>query len=454
MSFLDRTFSGESMSFHQIMAIFIPILVDQAFLVILTLVNTAMISSSGMAAVSAVSMVDSLNLFLLNVFIAIATGGTVVVAQYKGVGNSEMVSKSAAQAISAVTLLSAVVAALMILFHIPILNVLFGDAEAAVMHNAQIYIIGSCLSYPFIAIVEVVCGVLRGASETKPSLFLSVVMNMSYVLLNLVLVTALDWGVMGLSISLVVSRLLASAVSILYLLFKDRALAFSLKEALHFDFPIQKKILFVGVPFAAEQMFFNGGKILTQTFIVQLGTLSISVNAICNSLVPLIQIPANALNLAVITVVGQCMGRRDVKDARKFIRAFLLMSSLSFLICAILFLPFFQPLVSLFHPPAEIIPDIWLITLIYCIGAPIFWSISFITPSALRAAGDSKYTSIISLLSMWLFRVVLGYVLGVVLDFGIVGVWAAMILEWGVRGLIFLLRLKGDKWYAHHLIDD
>src|SRR4051812_4472472 len=94
-AFLTKHFTGDAIDYHQIIALYVPILIDQAFLVGLNLVNIAMISSSGVAAVSAVSMIDSLNNFLISVFVAISTGGTVVVAQYKGSGNDHMVSRAA-----------------------------------------------------------------------------------------------------------------------------------------------------------------------------------------------------------------------------------------------------------------------------------------------------------------------------------------------------------------------
>ena len=452
--FLNKYFSGDSINYHQIFSIIIPILVDQAFVVGLGLLNTAMISSSGVAAVSAVSMVDSLNIFLVNVFIAVATGGTVVVAQYKGSGNDRMVSKAAAGSVSTVFLLAFFITLLVTVFHTPTLSLLFGKAEADVFNNARIYLIGSSLSYCGIATVEAVCGALRGVGETKASLRLSLTMNLSYVALNFLFINGLHMGVLGMVIALNIARYIGAAVSILCLVRGKTSLNFNLKDVLEFNAPMLKKILFIGVPFAAEQMFFNGGKILTQTFIVQLGVLAMDINAITSSIVNLFQIPANALLLSTVTVIGQCMGRRNIKDARKFVKSFIGLASLSFVFMLLIVLPLFNPLVSLFNPPPAVIPTIFKIVLITGLSQIPLWSISFMTPAALRAAGDSKYTSVVSMLSMWLFRVVLGYILGIVLHFGIVGVWVAMICEWSVRGSIFLWRFKGKKWYQHHLIDD
>ncbi|MCL6458666.1 MAG: MATE family efflux transporter [Gorillibacterium sp.] len=440
------------MDYRQILALFIPLLIDQGFIVGLNLVNTAMISSSGVAAISAVNMIDSLNIFLINVFVAVSTGGTVVVAQYKGNGNDPMVSRAAAATVTSVSLLAFSLSLLVLSLHNPLIQVLFGTADADVMANAKVYLIGSTSSFLGIAIVQAVCGALRGIGKTKASLMLSLIMNLTYVVLNIVFINFLHMGVLGMTIAVNISRYAAAVCAIYYLFRMDATLGLRLRDLFHFPISMLKKIMFIGLPFAAEQMFFNGGKLLTQIFIVSLGTYAIATNAISSTLAGLSQIPAGALSLTIITVVGQCMGRRDIADARKFIKSFIWLSSASFVLMTLILLPLFKPLVGLFDPPAAIVGDIFMITLINLVAQIPLWSISFIIPSALRAAGDSKFTSITAMLSMWLFRVVLGYILGIVLGFGIVGVWLAMNCEWGVRGMIFLWRLRGKKWYEHQLI--
>ncbi|WP_338045981.1 MATE family efflux transporter [Paenibacillus sacheonensis] len=438
--------------YRRLLALFLPILIDQAFIVCLSLVNTAMISSAGVSAISAVNMVDSLNIFLISVFVAVSTGGTVIVAQYKGSGNGLMVSKAAASSVASVSLFALGISLVMIAAHGPALQLLFGSAAPDVFANAKTYFIGSCSSFAGIAMVEAVCGALRGIGRSRVSLVLSLIMNLSYVLLNILFINVLDMGVLGMSIAINVARYGAAAFALYYLVKMDANLHLRIKDIVSVNFAMLKKILYVGLPFAAEQMFFNGGKIVTQIFIVHMGTNAIAVNAIGGSFAGLLQIPSAALSLTAITVIGQCMGRQSVEEARKYTRFFLWISSLFLLITALIILPLFHPLVSLFHPPDEIVHDIFVIVLINAIAQVPLWSASFIMPSALRAAGDSKFTSIVSLLSMWLFRIVLGYTLGIVLDGGIVGVWLAMNIEWGVRGSIFLWRFRGKKWYQHRLI--
>jgi putative MATE family efflux protein len=418
----------------------------------LSLINTAMISSSGVAAVSAVNMVDSLNIFMVNVFTAVATGGTVVVAQYKGGGNGGMVARATAGSIASVTLLSIGIALLMISLHGPILRILFGSASPDVMELARIYLIGSSVSFIGLGVVQSVCGALRGMGKTRASMTLSLIMNLLYVVLNVCFVTFLHMGVMGMTVALNIARFAGAACALYYLFKVDEVLQLRIRDLVRVPVAMLRKIMFIGLPFAAEQMFFNGGKLLTQIFIVSMGTYAIATNAIASSLASVLQIPASALSITIVTVVGQCIGGGNLEDARKFIKSFLWLGSVFLTLTTLLMMPLYIPLVSIFAPPAEIVDDIFWVILLTAIAQIPLWPISFILPSALRAAGDSRFTSISSMLSMWLFRVIFGYLLGITLGLGIFGVWLAMCCEWGVRGAIFLWRFRGENWYRHRLI--
>lgn len=448
---LNRHFSGNTFHYRQLIDIYVPILADTAFIVLMSILNTAMISSSGVAAVSAVSMVDSFNMFIVSLFVALATGGTVLVAQYKGSGNPRMASSTASQVVSVATLFGAVISALLLVFHGPLLQWLFGQAEADVLENARIFLVGNCVTFPLFAMYQAIIGVLRGVAETKASLILSIILNVAYFICNVFFVLLLDMGVIGLVISLLVSRTLGTAIAFGYLLKYSPSLQLRIRDSLKLNFAMVGKILHIGIPFASESLFFNGGKLLIQTFIVQFGTLALTANAIGNSLAMLFQTGPNALSIAIVTVVGQCVGRNDIPDARKFIKSFLWLSSALFVLMAAIILPLFPYLVALYSPPDEIVSEIFALVVLISVAQPLLWPISFVLPAALRAAGDARFTSLTAMLTMWLCRVVLGYILGVELDYGLIGTWLAMVIEWGIRGLLFLWRFKGEKW-VHRLV--
>lgn len=440
------------MDYRQMIGLFIPILIDQAFIVGMFLINTALISSSGVAAISAVSMVDSLNVFLLSVLVALATGGTVVIAQYKGSGQEAMVSKATSGTIASVSLFALGMALILYLLHVPVLQLLFGAASPEVLANANVYLIGSVASYLGFGVVQAVCGAMRGIGKSRVALALSLIMNLLYMLLNVLFINVLDMGVHGMAIAVNIARYAAAACAVFYIVKLDVTLFIRLRDLVRVPWSMLKKMMYIGVPFAAEQLFFNGGKMLTQVFIVFLGTHAIATNAIGGAITMVYQVPAIALQITLVTVVGQCIGAGNITDARRFIKSYIWLASGSFALLAAILIPLFHPLVSLFHPPAEIVRDIFIITTITAIAQIPLWAASFLLPAGLRAAGDARFTSLASMLTMWLFRVVFGYILGIELGFGIIGVWVAMNLEWGVRGALFWWRFRGDKWYAHKLI--
>lgn len=450
---LEKHLSGKKILYPQVLALALPILIDQAFLIGINFFNTAIISSAGVSAISAVNMVDSLNLLLTTVIVALATGGTVVVAQYKGSQNQEMVSRSTEQTVIIAPLLSMGLGLLLILLRDPLLWILFGNADAEVFANARLYMLGSVLSYPAFGLYQGCVCCLRGVGSTRPALTLSLILNLSYVGLNLLLIHGFQWGVAGMAVAVNIARLLGAGCAIFYLIRIDQMLHFKWKGALRLNFDILKRILYIGLPFAAEQIFFNGGKLLTQTFIVALGTMALTANAITWSLIMILQIPSATICQVAVTIVGQCMGQRLIDDARKFIRTFVALSSASMVLCLLIVLPILNPLISVFHPPAQIVSEVWWIVVVTAAAQPFFWSFSFVVPASIRAAGDAKFSSIISLFCMWGLRVTGGWFLALPMGMGLMGIYVAMITEWAVRSVIFAWRLKGNQWYAHHLID-
>lgn len=449
---LVERFSGEEVPFRFIVSLVIPVIIDQFFLVSFNFINTAMISSSGPQAVSAVNLVGSLHFFLVQIFVAVGLGGTVLIAQYYGNRQYKQMGKMTAATVFGCLLMALLLSSLGLIFHDPLLHLLFGEAEPAVLANAKIYFIGLLISYPLQAVVEGTNGSLRGVGRTKASLKLSLLMNAFFIASNFLFVSSLGLGVLGLTYSLYISRGVALFFAI-YTLFVNRSLLNIRK--IYFQKPSFKNIrhvITVAIPFATEALAFNGGKIIVQMMIVSLGTNIIAANAISASWVQLSEIIPSALSTSLVPIVGRCIGAGKIADARNLAKSFILAGILAFLVVDLSLLPFFHLGVQVFNPPAEIVPLIFKIVVIYVVMHPIPWSISFILPSALRAAGDAKYTTIVSMCSMWIYRIGMGYIVGILLGFGLLGIAGVMTTEWLVRGIFFSLRFKGTKWYQNKLV--
>ncbi|WP_285603687.1 MATE family efflux transporter [Enterococcus gallinarum] len=433
------------------MSLVFPVVLDQFFLVSFNFINTAMISSAGTTAVSAVSMVGSLHFFLVNAFTAVGLGGTVLMAQYFGKKEMKQLSKVCSGTVYGAVLMALMISLLIACFHQGILHLLFGHAEPLVLANARLYLLGLLASYPMQAVIEGTNGSLRGIGRTKASLKLSLLMNFVYIVGNVVFISIFEMGMIGLITSLLISRFLGMLFAF-YTLRANRSLFLLKKEDfLRIQIPLIARVLKVSIPFAAESIFFNGGKIIIQTMIVSFGTNVIAANAIASSWIQISEIVPSALATSLVPIVGQCIGRGNIVDARKLTKTFVITGMIAFLLVDLSLLPFFPLGMKLFNPPAAILPDIYRLYLIAIVMHFLTWSIGFILPSALRAAGDANFTTLTSLLSMWIFRIGMGYLVGIVWGYGLTGIYFVMTLEWGVRGLIFLLRFRGKKWHHHQL---
>lgn len=450
--FLNRYLSGEDFDYRFVLSLLGPVIFDQFFLIAFNFINTAMISSSGEAAISAVNMVGSVNVFLIQIFVAVGLGGTVLISQYFGRKKYQMIGKVVNGTFYGAILVATILAIIFLLAHNVILKLLFGDAEPIVMKNAQLYMVGVLLSYPFEATVEGTNGSLRGIGRTKNSLQLSLTMNMLNLIFNFIFINYLKMGVLGLVISLNISRWLAagSAIVMLYCHREFFHMKWSLMKRI--DLRMVKRVVIVCIPFAAESFFFNGGKIIMQMMIVSLGTQVIATSAIAMSWSQLSEIIPSALQTSLVPIVGQCIGRQNIRDARKITRSFVIGGYIALILSHLLIIPVYDQGIALFNPSAAIKPKIFQIYLIFCAGHFLVWSLSFILPSALRAAGDAKFTTTVSLTTMWVVRVGIGYIVGIVLHYGLPGIYIVWVIEWAIRGSIFLIRFRGKKWYQHHLI--
>ena len=436
----------------QLRSLIVPLLLEQGLAILIGIADTVMVSGCSEAAVSGVSLVDSINVLLIQVFSALATGGAVVTAQYLGKGDRKSASDSARQLFYVVLLSSLALAGVCLPLRTPILAGLFGSIEADVMRHAQIYFLLTALSYPFLAMYNASAALLRSMNNAKASMYTSLVMNLINVAGNAVLIYGFGLEVMGAGIATLVSRMVGAALMQHTLRSPECALPYPRLLPLRWQGGLVRKILTVGIPNGLENGLFQLGKLLLVRMIATFGTVSIAANAVGNSIATIQCLPGSAFGLAMITVVGQCVGARRYDQARMYIRrlmttAYLLMSSFNILLLLVnrfIVRPF------LLSPETEALA--LQVILIHGLGAITIWPLSFVFPNALRAAGDARYTMIVSALSMLLFRVVLGHVLGQALGMGLIGVWLAMQADWVVRITCFLIRYRSGKWMTKALV--
>lgn len=430
----------------------IPLVIEQLLAVTVGFVDTIMVSSVGEAAVSAVSLVDGINILLINIFAALGTGGAVVAAQLIGQGSQKKAKYSAKQLILITAVLSVIIMSVVIAFNGSLLHLIFGNVEVDVMKNAEIYFLFSAMSYPFIALYNSGAALFRATGNSKISMINSAIMNVINIVLNAIFIYICKWGVFGAVLATLIARMVACVVIMYMLSHQDNELRIEDLHHWKFDFIYIKKILSIGIPSGLENGMFQFGKILVQSLIATFGTYSIAANAVSNNLAQMQIIPGMAMGLAMVTVVGQCVGASQYDQAKYYIRKLMKITYASmFVLIAVLLVatPAILPFYSLSKETTDLAYQ--CIFLHGIIGATI-WPLSFTFPNALRAANDAKYTMIVSACSMWVFRFCLSYVLGQYMNMGLLGVWIAMFVDWAVRCVFFIWRYFSGKWMNRQLV--
>ena len=442
----------------------IPVLVEQFFIVIMGVVNTMLASNMGKEAISAIGMIDTISIIMISLFSALALGGTVVVAQYVGHQELERASQAAAQALVSSLILSGLATFLVLAAKQAIVYGLYGNAEPAVLQHAMDYLSITLWSYVPIAMVSIAFGILRGSGDARTPMVVSILMNLLNVLFSSALIYGLDvrlgslvltipsFGVRGAATGLTLARLGGMLIVLIPLIRGSKRIKLNHLWLFRPDWLLLRSIFSLGIPASAEQLMFNGGKLITQTFIVRLGTTAMAANSITNSIISLIMIPGNALAIAATAMIGQLVGACQYHEARKQLRFLIFASSAAMAVLGILILPFHHGFISLYTQDPDVSKTVSVLFISSMIAQPLIWSSSFITPAGLRGAGDIRYTMTVSIISMWILRIGFGYIFAVILPWGVLGVWIAMYVDWIGRSYYFIRRMSRQEWLNRAVI--
>lgn len=429
----------------------LPLIIEQLLLVTVGLVDSMMVSSLGEAAVSAVSLVDSINILLINTFTALATGGAVVAGQYIGQKREDSACKAADQLVLFLTVSSIVVMILCYLSKYFILHVVFGKIEADVMSYANTYIMIIFTSIPFIAIYNGGAALFRAMGNSKITMKISIMMNLVNLTGNAILIYGFKMGVAGSAIATVFSRMLAALVICYLIKNQDLQIHLSKKLCKKFDKKLIQKILYIGIPNGLENGMFQLGKIIVLNLIATFGTAAIAANAVGNFIALFQVVPGMAISQAALAVTSQCIGAGDFDQTKYYTKKLIKLSIMSILIAVLITtiaLPIIIKAYSLSSYTAKMTK---VIILYHGVIAVFIWTISFVLPNTLRASNDVKFCMIIAILSMWIFRIGFSYVLGRYMGLGVMGVWIAMSIDWIFRAICFVVRYKGGKWKTYNL---
>jgi putative MATE family efflux protein len=417
------------------------------------LADTIMVSTVGEHAVSGVSLVDAINQLLIIAFSSLATGGAVVVSQYMGRRKNKSARLASRQLIYVSTAVSAVIAVFALCLRRASLSLIYGAAASDVMRAAETYFLLSALSYPFLALYNSAASLYRATGNSRVPMLVALLVNVINIGGNAVFIFGFHWGVAGAGLSTLICRITAAAVLVVMLV-QSRNSAISLSGI--FNIQIRAgmihSILKVGIPSCLENSMFQIGKIMVSRIFTSFGTAAIAANAIAAVINSFTFMPAQAFALAMLTVVGQCVGAGDYSAAKRNTGKLMKASYGSVLLLSALTALLMNPVLKTFGLTDEAARIAGILLWIHVIAAPVSWPASFILPNSLRAAGDARYCMIAAAISMWAVRVLFSYILAYSFRIGPPGVWIAMALDWYLRAACYILRFRSGKWKEKRVI--
>lgn len=423
-----------------------PLVIEQLLAVLVGMADSIMVANVGEAAVSGVSLVDNIMILIINIFAALATGGAVVAGQYLGRKDEKAACKASTQLVWFVSLSAVAIMILVYLGKDIILNQVFGHITAEVKGHADIYLLIVTASIPFIALYNGGAAIFRAMGNSQVSMRVSLLMNAINVTGNAILVFGLRIGTAGVAIPTLVSRMVAAIVITVLLCNQTRTLHIERTLKFRFDGRLIRKILAIGVPNGLENSMFQLGKILVLSLVSTFGTYAIAANAVSNAIALFQILPGMAISLAITTVISQCVGANDYEQVHYYLKkllAIIYVAMAGTVALIFLTLPWILKAYNLSDQTAAAATNI---IHFHGISAIFIWPISFALPAAYRAAGDAKACMYTSIVSMWIFRIGFSYLVGKYMELGVFGVWVAMVIDWVVRAICFVIRYFNGKW--------
>ena len=437
-----------------ICSLLIPVVLEQLLNSIMGTADTMMVSNVGSAAISAVSLVDSINVLVIQAFSALAAGGAIVCAQYIGQKNKEKANESARQVLFIITAISVAVSLICLVFQKPLLRLIFGSVEPAVMRASETYFFYTALSFPFIAAYDSAASIFWAQDITKGPMIISMISNVMNIAGNAVMIWVFHMGVTGAALSTLISRIFCAVVVIIQLRKEREGQEIVVRDYFKIrpDWSMIRRILGLGIPSGVENSMFQLGKLAIQSTVSTLGTAAIAAQAMTNILENLNGIAAIGVGVGLMTIVGQCLGAGRKDEAVYYIKKLCVIAEVIIIISCLGVFALTKPITILGGMEKESADMCFHMVMWITIVKPLVWIMAFIPGYGLRAAGDVKFSMIVSCCTMWACRFCLCVFLIRVMGFGPMGVWIGMFADWTLRGIIFTWRFHSRKWLQHKVI--
>lgn len=424
----------------------LPLIMEQLLAILVGMLDTVMISGVGEAAVSGVSLVDNINILVINIFAAMATGGAVVAGHALGQKNQEQAGRSAWQMVLFLLYSSVAMTVLLLGAHRVILRVIFGQVEEAVMASAVTYLVITGLSICPLALYNGCAALFRAMGNSRTTMYISLLMNLINLVGNAILIFIFQMGVAGAAIATLIARTVSALLIFRFMFDEKREIHFQKRLTLRMDIPQVKKILYIGIPNGLENSLFQLGKILLLSLVSTFGTSAIAANAVCGTITNFNILPGMAINMALLSVASYCIGAGDFGQTRYYTKKMMRLTWLCTSVVSLVMIVGAPLFLKIYHLTPETTTLALQVIRYHAVMCMVAWIPSFTLPNTLRAAGDVMWTMAIAIISMWVFRIGTAYFFSNVFHLGLIGIWIAMTIDWMFRGICYEIRYHGGKW--------
>ena len=430
----------------------LPLIIEQILIMAVGVADTVMVSYAGEVAISGVGLVDMFNNLIITVLAAIDAGGAIIVSQYIGNKDRKNANKASSQLLTITIVIATVIMLGCLVFHRILLSTFFGAIEMDVMKAATTYFLISAISFPFLGVYNSAAALYRSMEKTRTTMYVSILMNIINVVGNYIGVFILHAGVAGVAVPTLISRIVAAIIMFALSLNSSNLVYVKIKNVFAWNQEMISRILKIAVPNGIENGLFTLGRVLVKSIVALFGTSQIAANSVAGSIDQIAVVVVNAINLGIVVVVGQCIGANDYEQAKYYIKKLMKISYIVTGIigsAVILLLPWILNLYSLSSEARNLT---FILVIMHNIMATALHPTAFVLPNGLRAAGDVKFSMVVGIVSMILFRLGAAVLFGIIFNLGIIGVWIAMGSDWLCRSVCFVIRFIKGKWRQFKVI--
>lgn len=421
-----------------------PSVLEQSLVTVVGLVDTYIVGHLGAEAIAGVGLGGQVLNLSAALFGALGVGATAVVARAIGARQRGEAEAVAGQAIVVAAVIGAFASLIVYSFDAPIIAA-FGAAPGVIVQGATwLRVAGP--SFIFMGVLLVANAILRGAGDTRTPLVAMIVVNIVNVVTAWILTRMLGWGVLGTGIGFALGQISGCLIALAALFGASRQLRLNIRS-LQPDLTLVKRILNIGLPAGMEQIILQIALAYSAVLISGFGTAAYAAHQIAMRIASLSFLPGWGFSVATTTLVGQGLGANKPESARESTHAALRFAVIVMTSLGLLLFVFARPIIGLFTTDAEVIRQGVLAIRIGALAQPLMAQ-SFIFGGALRGAGDTRATMVITMLCVWALRIVVTYFVGNILGLGIIGAWVAIGVDFATRGTLFAWRFRTGKWAA------